>query len=116
MRYAPLIGDALRLANHLPYRADRPFNGASLSTLLNNKYLKPAIPDLIPNKQSLYSTRHRMIQRFRELDASPEDSRWLSGHSIKDVHDRVYGSDTISDERLARLAELVKNAFNVNAL
>ena len=113
MRYAPLIGDALRLANHLPYRADRPFNGASLSTLLNNKYLKPAIPDLIPNKQSLYSTRHRMIQRFRELDASPEDSRWLSGHSIKDVHDRVYGSDTISDERLARLAELVKNAVRI---
>lgn len=101
IRVFPLIGAALY---HAPALPAEKFCANSVSATLN-KTLRRAVPNLSA-KQSSYSFRHRMRDRLYDAGASPDESRYLMGHSTKSSHDR-YGA---SNPNLDRLRELLTAA------
>lgn len=101
-RVSPLVGPVLEFANALPAST---FGGNAISALLN-KHLRKAISDLSP-KQSAYSLRHRMRDRLYQAGATPDEARYLMGHSSNSAHDR-YGA---SRPDLAKLAVLLGKAL-----
>lgn len=76
---------------------------ASVSAMLN-KHLKHAIK--LEDKQSLYSVRHWMADRLRQIGASELQAKYILGHSRASQHDR-YGSEHLD---LATLRQLLQKA------